>query len=71
MLCKQFSMRHAGKISSYKGSIKTQVRETCQSGARAILVRLKGGPITRIEACSILSTTHSNTSGMESWTSQW
>jgi hypothetical protein len=37
-------------LSSYKGSIKAQVRETCQSGARAILVRLEGGPITRVEA---------------------
>jgi hypothetical protein len=37
-------------LSSYKGSIKAQIRETCQSGAKAILVRLEGGPITRVEA---------------------
>ncbi len=32
------------------GSIKAQIRETCQSGAKAILVRFEGGPITRVEA---------------------
>jgi hypothetical protein len=37
-------------LASYKGSIKAQIRETCQSGARAILVRFEGGPITRVEA---------------------
>ena len=37
-------------LSSYRGSIKAQIRETCQSGARAILVRFAGGPITRVEA---------------------
>jgi serine/threonine protein kinase len=37
-------------LSSYRGSIKAQIRETCQSGAKAILVRLEGGPITRVEA---------------------
>jgi ABC-type branched-subunit amino acid transport system substrate-binding protein/serine/threonine protein kinase len=37
-------------LSSYKGSIKAQIRETCQAGAKAILVRLEGGPITRVEA---------------------
>jgi hypothetical protein len=37
-------------LSSYKGSIKAQIRETCQSGAKAILVRIEGGPITRVEA---------------------
>jgi serine/threonine protein kinase len=37
-------------LASYKGSIKAQIREACQSGAKAILVRLEGGPITRVEA---------------------
>jgi serine/threonine protein kinase len=37
-------------FSSYKGSIKAQIRETCQSGVKAILVRLEGGPITQVEA---------------------
>ena len=37
-------------LSSYKGSIKAQIRETCQSGAKAILVRIEGGPITLVEA---------------------
>jgi hypothetical protein len=37
-------------LSSYKGSIKAQIRETCMGGASAILVRLEGGPITRVEA---------------------
>jgi serine/threonine protein kinase len=37
-------------LASYKGSIKAQIRETCQSGAKAILVLLEGGPITRVEA---------------------
>jgi serine/threonine protein kinase len=37
-------------LSAYKGSIKAQIRETCQSGAKAILVRIEGGPITRVEA---------------------
>jgi hypothetical protein len=37
-------------FSAYKGSIKAQIRETCQGGAKAILVRLEGGPITRVEA---------------------
>jgi hypothetical protein len=37
-------------LSSYRGSIKAQIRETCQSGATAILVQLEGGPITRVEA---------------------
>jgi serine/threonine protein kinase len=37
-------------LSAYKGSIKAQIRETCQCGSKAILVRLVGGPITRIEA---------------------
>jgi hypothetical protein len=37
-------------LASYRGSIKAQIRETCQSGAKAILVRFEGGPITRVEA---------------------
>jgi hypothetical protein len=37
-------------LASYMGSIKAQIRETCQSGAKAILVRFEGGPITRVEA---------------------
>jgi serine/threonine protein kinase len=37
-------------LSSYRGSIKAQIRETCMGGATAILVRLEGGPITRVEA---------------------
>jgi hypothetical protein len=37
-------------LSSYRGSIKAQIRETCMGGAAAILVRLEGGPITRVEA---------------------
>jgi hypothetical protein len=37
-------------IASYKGSIKAQIRETCQGGSKAILVRFEGGPITRVEA---------------------
>ncbi len=37
-------------LASYRGSIKAQIRETCQSGAKAILVRFDGGPITRVEA---------------------
>jgi hypothetical protein len=37
-------------LASYKGSIKAQIRETCQIGSKAILVRLEGGPITRVEA---------------------
>jgi len=36
-------------MASYKGSVKAQIRETCQSGAKAILVRFEGGPITRVE----------------------
>jgi hypothetical protein len=37
-------------LASYRGSIKAQIRETCQSGTKAILVRLEGGPITQVEA---------------------
>jgi hypothetical protein len=37
-------------LASYKGSIKAQIREACQSGVKAILVRFEGGPITRVEA---------------------
>jgi serine/threonine protein kinase len=37
-------------FAAYKGSIKAQIRETCQAGAKAILVRFEGGPITRVEA---------------------
>ncbi len=37
-------------LASYRGSIKAQIRETCQSGAKAILVRFEGGPVTRVEA---------------------
>jgi hypothetical protein len=37
-------------LPSYRGSIKAQIRETCNSGAKAILVLLEGGPITRVEA---------------------
>ncbi len=37
-------------LASYKGSIKAQIRDACQSGAKAILVRFDGGPITRVEA---------------------
>ena len=37
-------------LDSYKGSIKAQIRETCQSGAKAILIRFEGGPVTRVEA---------------------
>ena len=37
-------------LASYKGSIKAQMRETCQSGAKAILLRFEGGPVTRVEA---------------------
>jgi serine/threonine protein kinase len=36
--------------ASYKGSVKSQIREVCQSGHEAILVRIDGGPITRVEA---------------------
>jgi serine/threonine protein kinase len=37
-------------LSSYKGSIKAQVRQVCQGYAKAILIRIDGGPITRVEA---------------------
>jgi hypothetical protein len=36
--------------ASYKGSVKSQIREVCQSGHEAILIRIDGGPITRVEA---------------------
>ena len=44
-------LRETRWLSSYKGSIKAQIRQVCQSnGAKAILVRIDGGPITRVEA---------------------
>ena len=36
--------------ASYKGAVKAQIREVCQGGAKAILVRIDGGPITCVEA---------------------
>ena len=43
-------LAHTMWLSSYKGSVKAQIRQTCQSGAKAILIRIDGGPITRVEA---------------------
>jgi hypothetical protein len=43
-------LRETRWLASYRGSIKAQIRDTCQSGAKAILVRFDGGPITRVEA---------------------
>ena len=37
-------------LSSYKGSIKAQIRQVCQGHSKAILIRIDGGPITRVEA---------------------
>jgi serine/threonine protein kinase len=37
-------------LSSYRGSIKAQIRQVCQGHAKAILIRIDGGPITRVEA---------------------
>ena len=36
-------------LAGYKGSVKAQIRDTCQAGAKPILVLIDGGPITCVE----------------------